>query len=230
MNTDSLINLLDSLHYGAYAVSLEQKILCWNRSAERILGLRSREVVGRRCYDVLQGSTSGSLTPECVGGCPSIRHLRAGLVPSTTRLRMMTGSGERKWVHVTAMVIASRFQDTPLMVHLFDDSEEAKGLDEAKDAFRDSLTDSGTRVVTYEPPPASEGRGGSDLSRRELEVLRLVALGWDTPRIATELGISRHTVRNHIRNLRHKLNASTKLEAVVKGIGMGILPMGRQSP
>ena len=58
-----------------------------------------------------------------------------------------------------------------------------------------------------------------------MEVLRLMAQGWDTQRIATELGISRHTVRNHIRNLRQRLNASTKLDAVVKGIRLGILHM-----
>lgn len=229
MNTDSLINLLESLQYGAYAVSLDQKIIFWNRSAERILGLRSREVVGRRCYDVLQGTASGSLTPECVGGCPSIRYLRAGLVPTTTRLRMLTASGERKWIHVTPMVIGGAFRDAPIIIHLFDDGEEAEGLDKAKDTFRDSLSESGREVFSYAGPPAIEAGEGSDLSRRELEVLRLVALGWETPRIATDLGISRHTVRNHIRNLRHKLNAPTKLDAVVKGIRMGILSMGRQS-
>lgn len=229
MKTDSLMALLDTLNYGVYAVSLDQKIIFWNRSAERILGLRSQEVVGRRCYDVLQGTTSGSLTPECVGGCPSIRYLRAGLVPATTRLRMLTSSGERKWVYVTPMVIGGAFRDAPIVVHLFDVGEEPEGLDRAKDTFRDSLSESGTEVLSYQPPAPIEAGEGSDLSRRELEVLRLVALGWETPRIAADLGISRHTVRNHIRNLRHKLNAPTKLDAVVKGIRMGILPMGRQS-
>ena len=66
----------------------------------------------------------------------------------------------------------------------------------------------------------------STLSRREMEVLRLVALGWDTRRIAARLGISRHTVRNHIRNLRNKLGASTKLDAVLRGLWLGIISVG----
>ena len=61
----------------------------------------------------------------------------------------------------------------------------------------------------------------SNLSRRELEVLQLVAEGWETSRMAGQLGISRHTVRNHIRNLRHKLGASSKLDAVVKRSAIG---------
>ena len=58
-------------------------------------------------------------------------------------------------------------------------------------------------------------------------MLRLVALGRETARISQELGISQHTVRNHIRNLRHKLNATTKLDAVVEGIRLGILSVDR---
>lgn len=229
MNTDSLVNLLDSLTYGAYVVSLDQKIVFWNRSAERILGLRPQEVVGRRCYDVLQGTVSGSLTPECIGGCPSIRNLRAGLTPSVTKLRMLTASGGRKWVNVIPMVIGGGFLGAPLAVHLFDDSDQVEGLDRAKDIFADSLRERGAETVSYDSPTSTEDREETNLSPRELEVLRLVALGRETPEIATELGISRHTVRNHIRNLRHKLSAHTKLDAVVKGIRMGILPMGRDS-
>ena len=67
------------------------------------------------------------------------------------------------------------------------------------------------------------------MSRRELEVLRLMALGWDTLRIAAQLGVSRHTVRNHIRNLCNKLGGSTKLNAVLRGISLGILSVGRSS-
>lgn len=126
------------------------------------------------------------------------------------------------------MVISRAYRDAPVMVHLFDDSEDSEGLDRVKDAFGESVTESGSEVLTYDPPaPRGRAGEGTDLSRRELEVLRLVALGWETPRIASDLGISRHTVRNHIRNLRNKLNAPTKLDAVVKGIRMGILPMGR---
>ena len=54
-----------------------------------------------------------------------------------------------------------------------------------------------------------------------------MALGWETTRIANQLDVSSHTVRNHVRNLRSKLGASTKLDAVVKGLRMGIISVGR---
>ena len=88
----------------------------------------------------------------------------------------------------------------------------------------------GAEILSYNPPNPDPPPLTQTLTEREQEVLRLVALGWDTPRIAGELGISRHTVRNHIRNLRQKLQANTKLEAVVTGIRLGILPVSKLSP
>ncbi len=63
------------------------------------------------------------------------------------------------------------------------------------------------------------------LTARELEVLRLVSLGWKVPDISENLYISPHTVRNHIRHFRHKLKAANRLGAVVNAIRLGILEL-----
>ena len=209
MNLDILSKLLESASCGAYAVSIDQTIVLWNRNAERILGHSSQNVLGRKCYEVMEGVTSIGLTPQCLGGCPSMHYLRAGLIPAVARLQMLCSTGERKWVSLTPMVVAGILRDAPLLVHLFDDGEQEEDFDQTRDSVHEALAESGAQVISDHPPPAPLGEDPA-LSRRELEVLRLVALGWDTPRIAAELGISRHTVRNHIRNLRHKLNATTK--------------------
>ncbi|GIE28192.1 hypothetical protein Ait01nite_012370 [Actinoplanes italicus] len=57
--------------------------------------------------------------------------------------------------------------------------------------------------------PRSDGR----LTRRELDVLRLVAAGEPTRRIAGQLGISAETVDTHIRASMRKLGARTRTEA-----------------
>ena len=66
-------------------------------------------------------------------------------------------------------------------------------------------------------------RPAAKLSPRELDILRRMADGVDTSQIADEMGISTHTVLNHIRNLRRKLGARTRLEAVVIGFRSGLL-------
>ena len=86
MILDTLFPLLQSVPYGVYAVSLDQRILFWNHTAERILGLSSSEVLGRRCYEVMRGARLDNLTPECVVGCSSMRYVRAGLIPPPTRV------------------------------------------------------------------------------------------------------------------------------------------------
>lgn len=54
-----------------------------------------------------------------------------------------------------------------------------------------------------------------DLSKREREVLTLVARGVGNEQIALELGIAAQTVRNYISNIYDKLGVHSRAEAVV---------------
>jgi DNA-binding CsgD family transcriptional regulator len=65
-----------------------------------------------------------------------------------------------------------------------------------------------------EPPPVVER--SVHLTPRQLEVLRYLAAGYTTARVATTLGISIETVRNHVRGLMARLGARTRLEAVMR--------------
>jgi DNA-binding NarL/FixJ family response regulator len=60
-----------------------------------------------------------------------------------------------------------------------------------------------------EPDPPNERKG---LSHRERQVLRRVARGLTHTQIATQLGISRHTVDTYIKRIRAKLNLGNKAE------------------
>jgi two-component system, NarL family, response regulator len=58
-------------------------------------------------------------------------------------------------------------------------------------------------------------------SGREIEVLRFVAKGFTNKEIAAHLSISPETVRNHMRHLFEKLDASDRSEAVVIALERG---------
>jgi len=62
------------------------------------------------------------------------------------------------------------------------------------------------------------------LTRREMEVLGLLAEGETTAIIAARLHISTLTVKTHIRSLLAKLDAHSQLQAVAKAQTLGILP------
>jgi DNA-binding CsgD family transcriptional regulator len=66
-------------------------------------------------------------------------------------------------------------------------------------------------------------RNERPLTPRQVEVLRLLADGSTTDRIAAELGIAVETVRNHVRGLFHRLGVHTRLEAVVAARRRGLL-------
>ncbi len=53
------------------------------------------------------------------------------------------------------------------------------------------------------------------LSRRELDILELVARGLDNPAIARELVLTSKTVRNHVSNVLAKINAGDRSQAIV---------------
>lgn len=58
------------------------------------------------------------------------------------------------------------------------------------------------------------GPSVSDLTAREIEVLRLVAGGMNNPEIAAELVVSPHTVHRHVANIRTKLRLPSRSAAV----------------
>lgn len=81
------------------------------------------------------------------------------------------------------------------------------------------------REVAWHPHVADAVVDTSDpgLSAREIEVLRLLAQGLGTEAVAARLHLSAHTVRNHVRNLMSKLEAHSRMEAVVEAGRRGVL-------
>lgn len=69
-------------------------------------------------------------------------------------------------------------------------------------------------------PPQAEP--ASDLTEREVAVVRLLARGWDNRRIGRELAISERTVRFHLRNIYDKIGADTRAEAAVWAVHRGL--------
>jgi DNA-binding NarL/FixJ family response regulator len=74
------------------------------------------------------------------------------------------------------------------------------------------------------------GDGSLSLTRRQEQVLRLLAAGRETEAIAADLGIALETARNHIRALLKRLGAHSRLEAVVRASRAGLLDLNDDLP
>ncbi|MER3398255.1 MAG: DNA-binding response regulator [Chloroflexota bacterium] len=86
------------------------------------------------------------------------------------------------------------------------------------------------KLIVREALRAAQGNGsrsavGSSvrLTRRQLEVLRLIAWGRTNRQAAVELGISENTVKNHLRTVLAKLNLSRRGEAIRQARELGLI-------
>lgn len=86
---------------------------------------------------------------------------------------------------------------------------------EAASAVMEEFRRQATRAAAPAPAPL--------LSDRELEVLNLLALGHSNRAIGSELFISENTVKNHVRNILSKLEVSSRVEAVSRAFGIGLI-------
>ena len=71
-------------------------------------------------------------------------------------------------------------------------------------------------VQAFKKPPATPAAGGAlaGLSEREAEVLDLLAQGYSYKEIATQAGVSYHTVHSHVRHIYEKLHVRSRAQAV----------------
>jgi len=65
--------------------------------------------------------------------------------------------------------------------------------------------------------------GGVLLTERQIEILNLVALGFDAKEVGDELDISEHTVRHHIEKIYRRLQVNNRREAIRAGFKWGFL-------
>ena len=121
------------------------------------------------------------------------------------------------------LTVTGHAEHSELRLHIFD--EPVAQVQPQRHAVRDDARGTSPKLtaqsaaVGESAAPVAEPK----LSARETEILRLVAAGHSSDRIARDLDISIHTVRNHVRSFRRKLEAKTKLEAVVTAMRRGVL-------
>jgi LuxR family transcriptional regulator, maltose regulon positive regulatory protein len=97
---------------------------------------------------------------------------------------------------------------------------------------RDTLFDNATlgyarRILAASDRPSSSSGGvgplPDQLTRRELEVLRLLADGLGNQQIAARLHVETSTVRSHVKSIYAKLEATGRVQAVTRARALGLL-------
>jgi PAS domain S-box-containing protein len=220
---DALLRLLASGADGVYAVDDEQRIVYWSPSAEKILGHKASEAVGKFCYEFMLGEDYDR-QPFCRRDCPTIVAARRGRGVPAYDICSKTKSGRDLWISVSIIPGDSKTPGGPAAIHLFRDVTDrclsealARDTLAAVRGYMESSRPSNGDVAR--PAPAPNPR----LSARELEVLRRLAQGDSTTELAENLSISVATARNHMDRVMRKLGVHSRLKAVVRAARLGLI-------
>lgn len=198
---------------GAFVLDQDGTVVFWNRAAERLLGFRAEEVVGRPCHDVMRGETlSGHAL--CSASCPIAGRIASGMAVRNFDMQTHTKARRLIWLNVSSLPIPSRKPGRFLAAHLFRDITGQAKVRRLVDELRTVLCCGASAATAPQADHPPEIPPTFPLSEREREVLRLLGSGQTTKGIADALCISPATVRNHVQHILEKLGAHNRLQAL----------------
>jgi DNA-binding CsgD family transcriptional regulator len=205
-----LLDLLASGHPPAFATDSRDRIVFWNQGAAELLGRRPDEAMGLHCYEVLNGRDVFG-NRYCYANCPVTATLRSGEPVHGFEMEVAANGSERKPINLTVLRIPSVREDLFTVVHLLQPIEPESRLQRTLDKINGNGVSAPNAAAL---PAVAEPESGPPLTRREIEVLALVAEGRPNKDVARALDLSLATVRNHIHSILDKLEVHSKLEAV----------------
>jgi PAS domain S-box-containing protein len=219
MRLSEIKRLVGSTSDAAFAVDRSGLVVAWNRGAAEMFGMTAEEALDKPCGSILQGMDECGRV--CSEDCTVQQAVRNCHPVSNFDLQVETQNG-KQWCNVSVLV-ADEDSIPTYSVHIVRQVDVRKRLELL---VRDFVV-TGTNLPAAETAalisstraPARE----TELTDRELEILRSLAHGETTARIASELNISRTTVNNHVQHILRKLDAHTRLEAIRRAEHAGLL-------
>jgi PAS domain S-box-containing protein len=204
--------LLTNTADGVCAVGVDGRIVFWNRAAERLLGYAAREVAGKPCCDVFVGRDPAG-NRLCYQGCHVQTLVKRGEAVEHFQMATRTKAGRPVWLDISILVVPGARRDATTTVHLCRDVTTAH---EVEILVRE-------RLAQAQPAASPDGAPPPELTRREIEILRLLAAGASTRAMADRLHVSPATVRNHVQHILEKLGVHSRLEAAAYATRRGLV-------
>ena len=199
-----------------FVVDPEYRLAHWDARAESLTGFLAEEIVGKPCYEILNGEGEDG-TPFGIHAHSAVRLAWAGRSYPSYDARVFTRSGGERWIAVSSLAVET--EEGPYVICLMRDAQEAhETLEMARHLMRLSRHERSTE--------GGAGRERPDapmLTPRQREVLGLLASGKTAGEIGRKLYLSQATVRNHIRALLQALGAHSQLEALARAREAGLL-------
>jgi len=205
----AIVQLLESTADAAFAIDERGIVRIWNAAAATLLGWRNDEIVGVEWATVLDGrgalgTAIGRELPEMALAGHSVRAFD---------IELRARDGRRRWVSMSTLVHAPPRSHTKLVIFIAQDVQ----LRRARDRLVHRMLGAAERLRAL-GPDARKPAPVSELTIQEQRILRLFAEGSAPAAVARSLGISAHTLRNHLYHINKKLRTHSRLEAVTHAI------------
>jgi PAS domain S-box-containing protein len=220
MRLRDISQLVESTSDPAFAVDRAGIVVAWNGAAEALFGVGAGEALGTPCRSLLRGMDECGAV--CSEDCTVRQAVERQHPVGNFDLRVETAQG-RRWCNVSVLAAADSQEGASYSIHIVRQVDLRKRLEVLVRDFVTTGTnlppEKSLEIISTTRAPAKDVA----LSERELEILRLLARGRTTARIASELNISPTTVNNHVQHVLKKLDAHTRLEAVRRAEHAGLI-------
>ena len=212
--------IIENAARAAVAADSDNTVLHWNAAAVELFGFTAEEVIGRNLQRVIQArDVHGNRLSADHGAFHEM--IRIGEAPQSFEIAIITATGKMIRVAVSIVVVIGPKATEYSLIYLMTPMHRRRRADEAIDRLLAQANVPGVTVPGAQQATGADQRGTSrppHLTRRQLEVLLLLAEGKKSREIAEELGISVHTVRTHIQGVLRTLGAANRLEAVSRAL------------
>lgn len=189
----------------------DYRILWVNEARAKYHQQNLKDMVGRTCFEMFQRRNE-----PCVE-CP-VTVVFKTRKPCSMEKSVILPDGTRKWGDVRAYPVFGDKGEVVYAIQIMIDITNRKSrnvrekryvetLEATIREFNEKKVDS---LVRYE----GEGKR-TNLSKRETEVLRLMANGFANVEIGSVLSISPHTVKSHVMNIFGKLGVTDRTQAAI---------------
>lgn len=211
--------LLDGTADAAFAVDSAGRISAWNKAAAELFGLSEAQVINVQCHKVFQCADENG--PVCSEHCVIERAALDNRLLNNFDLRIQTRSG-KLWCNLSTLIANDPTSGVRYAIYIVRPVEIQKRLEQALSEFVRTQKKNGQNggpAISSAPANGINAR----LTSREVEVLKSLAKGHNTRKIANQLNISSATVNNHVKHILTKFDVHTRLEAIRHAESVGVI-------
>lgn len=220
MQLRELRQLVNNTGDAAYAIDSVGLVVAWNAAAEALFGLSATDVVGRFCCDLMRGSDETGVV--CGPECAVQQAVRRRQPVANYDIEVESAQG-RQWVNTAVLQVDVAHATRPYSIHIVRSVDVSKRFERLLEDVVVRATGMPAEAARQGISTAKSAGHAAHLSKRQLEVLRLLATGASTKEIAAQLDLRVTTVNNHVGHILDKLDAHSRLEAVRRGQQIGLL-------